>query len=189
MNKIRDNFEVPKHFTYLDSFVLPKKMEKSRRALDEHIDESIRFKYFLKLKNRRELHDHLVYKSEDFPVLRLVYLLIWKSPSGTKHTFKVGQSQKCFQRIGKNYLVGTGANTGWLSPAMYAFLKERGGEFEIFYRGFDDKVAKVDGDIEVEYTPRLDTIEKHYQKTLNIKDGKAAVQEFFKNLNFKYVIK
>jgi hypothetical protein len=180
---------IPKNFKYLDSFVLPRNLEKSNRALNQHITEDIRYKYFLKLKNRRDLIDRLTYKPEDFPVMRLIYILVWKSPSGTKQKFKVGQSQKCFQRIGSNYLAGSGANTGWLSPAMYAFLKEYGGEFEIYYRGFDDKVTKMDDDIEVQYTPRLDTIEKHYQEKLNIKDGKKAVQEFFSLNNFSYIIK
>ena len=72
---------------------------------------------------------------------------------------------------------------------MYAFLKEYGGEFEIYYRGFDDKQVKMDDDIEVEYTPRLDTIEKYYQDTLDIKDGKIAVQEFFNKNKFSYIIK
>lgn len=71
---------------------------------------------------------------------------------------------------------------------MYAFLKEFKGEFEIYYRGFDDKVTKMDDDIEVNYTPRLDTIEKFYQEKLNIKDGKKAVQEFFSLNNFSYII-
>lgn len=189
MNSKKNTVQIPKHFSYLDSFVLPKETERSKRALTQHINESIRFKYFLKLKNRRELYDHLISKPGDFPVLRLIYLLVWKSPSGSRELFKVGQSQKCFQRIGKNYLVGSGANTGWLSPAMYAFLKERGGEFEIYHRGFDDKIVKLDNDIQVEYTPRLDTIEKHYQSVLNVKDGKKAVREFFKKLNFNYTLK
>ena len=54
---------------------------------------------------------------------------------------------------------------------------------------FDDKVVKMDDDIEVDYTPRLDTIEKMYQDKLNIKDGKKAVQEFFTLNNFSYIIK
>ena len=180
---------IPKNFKYLDSFVLPKAMEKSTRALTEHITEDIRFKYFLKLKNRRESIDRVTYNPEDFPVMRLVYVLIWKAPNGSQQKFKVGQSQKCYQRIGSNYLAGSGANTGWLSPAMYAFLKEYGGEFEIYYRGFDDKVVKMDDDIEVQYTPRLDTIEKYYQDKLEIKDGKKAVQEFFTLQKFSYLIK
>ena len=84
---------IPKNFKYLDSFVLPKVMEKSTRALNEHITEDIRFKYFLKLKNRRESIDRVTYNPEDFPVMRLVYLLIWKAPNGSQHKFKVGQSQ------------------------------------------------------------------------------------------------
>jgi len=47
----------------------------------------------------------------------------------------------------------------------------------------------MDDDIEVDYTPRLDTIEKMYQDKLNIKDGKKAVQEFFTLNNFSYIIK
>jgi len=47
----------------------------------------------------------------------------------------------------------------------------------------------MDDDIEVDYTPRLDTIEKMYQDKLNIKDGKKAVQEFFNLNNFSYIIK
>ena len=47
----------------------------------------------------------------------------------------------------------------------------------------------MDDDIEVEYTPRLDTIEKFYQDKLNIKDGKIAIQEFFNKNNFSYIIK
>lgn len=180
---------IPKNFKYLDSFVLPKIMQKSSRALTEHITKKNRFKYFLELKNRRDTLSHISYKPEDFPVFRLIYLLIWKSKEDTQQLFKVGCSQKCYQRIGSNYLAGTGANTGWLSPAMYAFLKKYGGEFEIFYRNFDDKIVKMDDDIEVDYTPRLDTIEKYYQDKLNIKDGKLAVQEFFNYNNFSYIIK
>lgn len=180
---------VPKNFKYLDSFVLPKEMQISSRALTEHITKDIRYKYFLELKNRRETLSHISYKPEDFPVMRLIYIIIWKNTQGIKQFFKVGCSQKCYQRIGSNYLAGTGANTGWLSPAMYAFLKEFGGEFEIYYRPFDDKEVKMDDDIEVEYTPRLDTIEKLYQDKLNIKDGKIAVQEFFDYNKFSYIIK
>ena len=180
---------VPKNFIYLDSFVLPRKMQKSTRALNEHITKSNRFKYFLELKNRRDTISNITYKDTDFPVTRLIYILVWKDLEGNKQFFKVGQSQKCYQRIGSNYLAGSGANTGWLSPAMYAFLKEFGGEFEIYYRAFDQKEVKMDDDIEVEYTPRLDTIEKYYQDRLNIKDGKIAVQEFFDSNNFSYIIK
>ena len=180
---------IPKNFNYLDSFVIPKQMQSSRRALTEYITRSIRFKYFLELKNRRENIDRVTYKVEDFPIERLVYILVWLTPEGVRHFFKVGQSQHCFQRIGSNYLVGSGANTGWLSPAMWAFLKEKGGEFEIYARGFDKTVQQQDDDIEVEYTPRLDKIEKHYQEKLNIKDGKKAVNEFFKQHNFSYIIK
>ena len=180
---------IPKNFLYLDSFVLPREMQKSTRALNEHITERNRFKYFLELKNRRDTINNITYKDIDFPVTRLIYILVWKDLQGNKQFFKVGQSQKCYQRIGSNYLAGSGANTGWLSPAMYAFLKEFGGEFEIYYRAFDQKEVKMDDDIEVEYTPRLDTIEKYYQDRLNIKDGKIAVQEFFDSNNFSYIIK
>lgn len=114
---------IPKNFKYLDSFVLPKNIEASTRALTEHITEDNRFKYYLKLKNRRESIDRVTYNPDDFPVMRLVYLLVWKTLDGAQHTFKVGQSQKCYQRIGSNYLAGSGANTGWLSPAMYSSLK------------------------------------------------------------------
>jgi hypothetical protein len=180
---------VPKNFKYLDSFVLPRIEQQSSRALTEHITNSNRFKYFLELKNRRDSLSHISYKPEDFPVFRLIYIIVWKNKLGIQQFFKVGCSQKCYQRIGSNYLAGTGANTGWLSPAMYAFLKEFGGEFEIYYRGFDDRIVKMDDDIEVDYTPRLDTIEKYYQDKLNIKDGKLAVQEFFNLNNFSYIIK
>ena len=180
---------IPKNFEYLDSFVLPKVLQKSSRALSEHITKKNRYKYFLELKNRRESLSHISYKPEDFPVMRLIYILVWKDTLGNRQYFKVGCSQKCYQRIGSNYLAGSGANTGWLSPAMYAFLKAYGGEFEIYYRAFDDKEVKMDDDIEVEYTPRLDTIEKYYQDKLNIKDGKIAVQEFFNLNNFSYIIK
>lgn len=180
---------VPKNFKYLDSFVLPKKMQKSTRALNEHITKNNRFKYFLELKNLRETTDNVTFKESDFPITRLVYILVWLDPLGNRQFFKVGQSQKCYQRIGSNYLAGSGANTGWLSPAMYEFLKNYGGEFEIYYRGFDDKEVRMDDDIEVEYTPRLDLIEKHYQDKLFIKDGKLAVQEFFNLNNFSYIIK
>ena len=180
---------IPKNFKYLDSFVLPKKLQLSSRALTEHITKENRYKYFLELKNRRETLSHISYKPEDFPVVRLIYILIWKSPKGLRKYFKVGCSQKCYQRIGSNYLAGSGANTGWLSPAMYAFLNEFKGEFEIYYRSFDDKEVRYDDDIQVEYTPRLDTIEKYYQDKLNIKDGKIAIQEFFINNNFSYIIK
>ena len=180
---------IPKNFKYLDSFVLPRTMQKSTRALTEHITESNRYKYFLELKVRRDTLSHVSYKPEDFPVFRLIYIIVWKNNENIQQFFKVGCSQKCYQRIGSNYLAGTGANTGWLSPAMYSFLKEYGGEFQIFYRNFDDKIVKMDDDIEVDYTPRLDTIEKYYQDILNIKDGKLAVQEFFNHNNFSYIIK
>jgi len=180
---------IPKNFKYLDSFVLPRKMESSSRALTEHITENNRYKYFLKLKVRRGLYTHLTMNPEDFPMQRLIYLIVYKAPSGTQQFFKVGCSQKCYQRIGRNYLQGTGANTGWLSPAMHSFLKEYNGEFEIYARPFDDKISLKDDDIEVDYTPRLDTIEKYYQDKLNIKDGKLAVQEFFNLNNFSYIIK
>jgi len=179
---------IPKNFEYLDSFVLPKIMQSSNRALTEHITEENRYKYFLELKNRRETLSHISYKPEDFPVMRLIYIIVWKSRSGTQQLFKVGCSQKCYQRIGSNYLAGTGSNTGWLSPAMHSFLKEFGGEFEIYYRAFDEARVEMDDDIEVQYTPRLDTIEKLYQDKLNIKDGKIAVQEFFSLNNFSYII-
>ena len=71
---------------------------------------------------------------------------------------------------------------------MYAFLKDRGGEFEIYYRGFDDVRIEMDDDLQVEFCPRLDKIEKHYQDELNVKDGKIAVQEFFNKNNFSYII-
>ena len=180
--------KLPKNYKYLDSFVLPKIMQGSRRRLNEHITLKNRYKYFLELKNRRETIDVATYRPKDFPVRRLVYILIWKQPDGKKQYFKVGQSQKCHQRIGSNYLAGSGANTGWLSPAMYAFLKERGGEFEIYYRGFDDVRIEMDDDLQVEFCPRLDKIEKHYQDILEIKDGKIAVQEFFNKNNFSYII-
>ena len=180
---------IPKNFNYLDSFVLPKQMQSSKRALTEHITKDIRFKYFLELKNRREEIDRTAYILEDFPIERLVYIIVWLSPEGIRHYFKVGQSQHCWQRIGRNYPGGSGANTGWLSPAMWAFLKEKGGEFEIYARGFDRSVQQQDDDIEVEYTPRLDKIEKLYQEKLDIKDGKKAVNEFFIQHNFSYIIK
>lgn len=181
--------KIPKNFKYLDSFVLPQTMQGSRRRMNEHITLRNRYKYFLELKQRRESIDAVTYRPEDFPVNRLVYILLWKQINGIKQYFKVGQSQKCYQRIGSNYLAGSGANTGWLSPAMYAFLKDRGGEFEIYYRGFDDVRVEMDDDLQVEFCPRLDKIEKHYQDELNIKDGKLAVQEFFNKNNFSYIIK
>ena len=174
---------IPKNFKYLDSFVIPYMLLDSNRATNEHITKNNRWKYFLELKERRDNLDHITYKPEDFPIMRLIYILVWLDRNGNRQFFKVGCSQKCYQRIGSNYLAGSGANTGWLSPAMYAFLEEYGGEFEIYYRGFDDKQVKMDDDIEVEYTPRLDTIEKYYQDTLDIKDGKIAVQEFFNKIN------
>jgi len=180
---------IPKNFVYLDSFVLPKVLQKSNRALSEHITKNNRYKYFLELKDRRETLSHISYKPEDFPIMRLIYIIVWKDTLGNRQYFKVGCSQKCYQRIGSNYLAGTGANTGWLSPAMHSYLKEFGGEFEIYYRAFDDARVEMDDDIEVEYTPRLDTIEKLYQDKLNIKDGKIAVQEFFNLNNFSYIIK
>ena len=180
---------IPKNFKYLDSFVLPKKMQASSRLINEHITKDLRFKYFLELKNKREEVDHISYKEEDFPVVRLVYILIWLDTLGNRQYLKVGQSQKCYQRIGSNYLAGSGANTGWLSPAMYSFLKAYGGEFEIYYRPFDEVYYEKDNDIEVEFCPRLDKIEKYYQEKLNIKDGKIAVQEFFNLNNFSYIIK
>ena len=45
---------IPKNFKYLDSFVLPKKMQASSRLINEHITKDLRFKYFLELKNKRE---------------------------------------------------------------------------------------------------------------------------------------
>ena len=181
--------DIPKNFKYLDSFVLPKVLQESTRALSEHITKKNRYKYFLELKNRRETLSHISYKPEDFPVIRLIYILIWKDLSGSKQYFKVGCSQKCYQRIGSNYLAGSGANTGWLSPAMHAFLNKYGGEFEIYYRPFDEVYVEKDDDIQVEFCPRLDTIEKYYQDKLNIKDGKIAIQEFFNKNNFSYIIK
>ena len=180
---------IPKNFKYLDSFVLPKEMQASSRIVNEHITKDLRFKYFLELKTKREELDYISYKQEDFPVVRLVYILVWLDPLGSRQYFKVGQSQKCYQRIGSNYLAGSGANTGWLSPAMYCFLKAYGGEFEIYYRPFDEVYFEKDDDIEVEFCPRLDKIEKYYQDKLNIKDGKIAVQEFFNLNNFSYIIK
>jgi len=180
---------IPKNFKYLDSFVLPREVELSTRALTEHITEKNRYKYFLKLKVRRDTKDHVTMNPEDFPMQRLIYLIVYKAPSGTQQFFKVGCSQKCYQRIGRNYPQGSGANTGWLSPAMHEFLKEFNGEFEIYARAFDEKITQMDDDIEVDYTPRLDTIEKMYQDKLNIKDGKKAVQEFFNLNNFSYIIK
>tara|TARA_R110002110_G_scaffold157017_1_gene352666 strand:- start:1002 stop:1586 length:585 start_codon:yes stop_codon:yes gene_type:complete len=183
------NTAIPAHFTYLDSFVLPRELKRSRRMLDEHITEETRFKYFLELKNRRDSIKRVCYIKEDFPIERLIYILVWKSPSGERRIFKVGQSQHCWQRIGRNYLSGTGANTGWLSPALHEFLKQKRGEFEIYARGFDDVIAELDKDITVDYTPRLDKIEKHYQVSLDIKDGKDAVAEFFQETGFRYTIK
>lgn len=179
---------IPKNFKYLDSFVLPRVMQKSRRRITEHINSRNKYKYFLELKNRRDTIDSVTYKPDDFPVKRLIYILVWKKDGEESQFFKVGCSQKCHQRIGSNYLAGTGANTGWLSPAMFAFLKEFDGEFEIYYRAFDDTRREQDKDIMVEYCPRLDIIEKHYQHKLKIKDGKAAVQDFFNKNNFSYNI-
>ena len=34
---------------------------------------------------------------------------------------------------------------------MHSYLKEFGGEFEIYYRAFDDARVEMDDDIEVEY--------------------------------------
>ena len=119
---------IPKNFEYIDSFVLPRELQPSSRLLSEHITKDNRWKYFLELKNRRDSIDRITYKLEDFPFERLVYILIWVTPEGKKHFLKVGQSQHCWQRIGNNYLVGSGANTGWLSPALHKFLKEKGGE-------------------------------------------------------------
>ena len=90
---------IPKNFKYLDSFVLPKIMQPSSRALSEHITETTRYKYFLELKNRRETLSHISYKPNDFPVMRLIYILVWKDKEGNKQHFKVGCSQKCYQRI------------------------------------------------------------------------------------------
>ena len=180
---------IPKNFTYLDSFVVPRKLQQSGRALTEYISEDIRFKYFLELKERRDSISRATYKVEDFPFQRLIYILVWLAPNGIEYLFKVGQSQHCHQRIGSNYLVGSGANTGWLSPAMWSFLKEKGGEFKIYARGFDKSIVQQLDDIEVEYTPRLDKIEKLYQEKLGIKDGKKAVNEFFAQHNFSYIIK
>ena len=180
---------IPKNFTYLDSFVLPRELQPSKRALTEHITQDIRSKYFLELKIRRDSIQTATYKVEDFPIERLVYILVWLAPNGIRYFFKVGQSQHCSQRIGSNYLVGSGANTGWLSPAMWSFLLEKGGEFEIYARGFDRSVQQQDDDIEVEYTPRLDKIEKLYQEKLDIKDGKKAINDFFSQHNFSYIIK
>jgi len=183
---------IPKNFKYLDSFVLPREVEQSTRALTEHITEANRFKYFLELKNRRDSLSHISYKPEDFPMQRAIYNIVYKAPEsygGRQQHFKIGCTQKLYQRIGRNYLQGSGANTGWLAPAMYEFLKGWGGEFEIYARAFDDKIIKMDDDIEVDFTPRLDTIEKYYQDKLNIKDGKLAVQEFFNINKFSYIIK
>jgi|TARA_B110000967_G_scaffold201319_1_gene238444 hypothetical protein len=180
---------IPKNFEYLDSFVLPRELEQSKRALTEHITEVNRYKYFLKLKVRRDTKDHITMVPTDFPMQRAIYDLVYKAPDGKQQHFKIGCTQKLYQRIGRNYLQGSGANTGWLAPAMHEFLKEFGGEFEIYTRAFDDKITQMDDDIEVDYTPRLDTIEKMYQDKLNIKDGKKAVQEFFILNNFSYIIK
>jgi hypothetical protein len=180
---------LPENFFYLDSFVIPREIEQGRRSLNEHITGENRFKYFLELKNRRDSIKRKTYNLPDFPVERLIYLLIWKAEDGNSQYFKVGQSQHCWQRIGRNYLAGNGANTGWLSPAMYEFLKVKGGEFEIYARGFDHLLQYEDKDIVLEYVPRLDKIEKHYQDSLQIKDGKLAVAEFFRQNNFNYTIK
>ena len=180
---------IPKNFKYLDSFVVPDIMEPGRRALNEYITEENRYKYFLQLKNTSKRIDRKIYKAEDFPVNRIVYILVWLSPEDQRHYLKVGMTQHCFQRIGKNYLAGTGANTQWLSPAMYEFLKEKGGEFEIYARSFDVALNKVDDDIAVQYVARLDLIEKHYQDLLDIQDGKKAVNKFFADHNFSYIIK
>ena len=162
---------IPKNFEYIDSFVLPKELQPSTRKLSEHITKSNRWKYFL-----------------DFPFERLGYILVWNK-SGKKYFIKVGQSQHCWQRIGSNYISGTGANTGWLSPALFEFLKAKGGEIEIYGRGFDNQIAEKDDDIEVFYAPRLDKIEKYYQDKLNIEDGKEAINKFFSLHNFSYIIK
>ena len=179
---------IPKNFEYIDSFVLPKELQPSTRKLSEHITKSNRWKYFLELKIRRESIDRITYKLEDFPFERLVYILVWNK-SGKKYFIKGGQSQHCWQRIGSNYISGTGANTGWLSPALFEFLKAKGGEIEIYGRGFDNQVAEKDDDIEVFYAPRLDKIEKYYQDKLNIEDGKEAINKFFSLHNFSYIIK
>tara|TARA_R110002126_G_scaffold64063_2_gene164279 strand:- start:501 stop:1064 length:564 start_codon:yes stop_codon:yes gene_type:complete len=180
---------IPDNFFYLDSFTTPREVEVSKRSLDEHITEENRFKYFLELKDRRDSLNHRTYTLPDFPVERLIYLLVWRAEDGSSQYFKVGQSQHCWQRIGRNYLAGSGSNTGWLAPAMYEFLKVKGGEFEIYARGFDTLIQHEDRDLVLEYVPRLDKIEKHYQNTLQIKDGKLAVAEFFKQNNFEYIIK
>ena len=180
---------IPKNFEYLDSFVVPRELQPSKRALNEFITESNRFKYFLELKHRRDTIDRITYKPEDFPIRRLIYIIRWISPKGEFKLLKVGMSQHCHQRIGSNYLSGTGANTAWLAPAMYAFLKEKGGEFEIYARGFDQTREEADDDIFVQFVPRLDLIEKHYQETLDVQDGKKAVNKFFKETNFSYIIK
>ena len=180
---------IPKNFNYLDSFVIPRVLQPSKRSLTEHITQSNRFKYFLELKNMRDTVDHITFKPEDFPHMRVVYILVWISPEGEVKILKVGCSQKCYQRIGRNYLQGSGANTGWLSPALYAFLKEKKGEIEIYVRPFDQAREETDDDIPVQFVPRLDTIEKHYQKELGIQDGKEAVNKFFEETNFSYVIK
>jgi hypothetical protein len=185
----KQTITLPENFFYLDSFVIPRKMKESTRLLTDHITEENRFKYFLELKNRRDSIKRKLYKLLDFPVERLIYLLIWKAEDGSSQYFKVGQSQHCWQRIGRNYLKSDGQNTGWLSLAMYEFLKVRGGEFEIYARGFDTLIQHEDRDLVLEYVPRLDKIEKHYQNTLQIKDGKLAVEEFFKQNNFEYIIK
>ena len=180
---------LPKNFFYLDSFVAPREMEQSKRSLDEHITGENRFKYFLELKDRRDSLKRKTYTLPDFPVERLIYLLVWRAEDGSSQYFKVGQSQHCWQRIGRNYPRGDGANTGWLAPAMYEFLKVKGGEFEIYARGFDTLIQHEDRDLVLEYVPRLDKIETHYQDSLQIKDGKLAVAEFFRQNNFEYTIK
>lgn len=179
--------EIPKNFTYLDSFVLPREMKPSKRRLNEYITEANRWKYFLELKDRRDTIDLATYKEEDFPAMRIIYILYWVK-DGKYYILKIGQTQKCHQRIGSNYLKGDGANTGWLSPALYEFLNEKGGEIEIYYRAFDGVKAEQEDDIIVNYTPRLDEIEKHYQNLLGVKDGKKAIQEFFNTHNFSYII-
>ena len=66
--------KLPKNYKYLDSFVLPKIMQGSKRRMNEHITHENRYKYFLELKNRRETIDVATYRPKDFPVKRLVYI-------------------------------------------------------------------------------------------------------------------
>jgi len=59
---------------------------------------------------------------------------------------------------------------------MYEFLKQKGGEFKIYARGFDNMFKKVDKDIEVDYVPRLDRIEKTIRINSTLKTEKKQLQ-------------